>query len=91
MSINFLSNSVSVLIYAIGSTLFAYQINEIMQKNDEPNTTLKNFIKVTNVIIQKIKEQNMPKEDVEKVLNLINEVKDLCSIEQTNSHIEEEG
>ena len=33
----------------------------------------------------------MPKEDVEKVLNLINEVKDLCSIEQTNSHIEEEG
>ena len=65
-------------------------INEIMQKNDEKNSSLKNFMKVTTVIIDKIKEKNMSKEDIEKILKVINELKDLCSMKQNNSHIKGE-
>ena len=40
--------------------------------------------------LEKRLEKNMSKEDIEKILNVINELKDLCSMKQNNSHIEEE-
>lgn len=64
-------------------------INEILQKDDRANSSLKNFLKVTNTFIEKLKEKNISKEDVEKVLELVNQVQKLCIVEK-NSNIKGE-
>lgn len=64
-------------------------INEILQKDNGANSSLKNFLKVTNTFIDKLKEKNISKEDIEKVLELVNQVQKLCIVEK-NSSIKEE-
>lgn len=60
-----------------------------MQKDNGANSSLKNFLKVTNTFIDKLKEKNISKEDIEKVLELVNQVQKLCIVEK-NSSIKEE-
>ena len=64
-------------------------INKILQKDNGANSSLKNFLKATNTFIDKLKEKNISKEDIKKVLELVNQVQKLCIVEK-NSSIKEE-
>ena len=64
-------------------------INEILKKDNGANSSLKSFLKVTNTFIDKLKEKNISKEDIKKVLELVNQVQKLCIVEK-NSSIKEE-
>lgn len=55
-------------------------IEEIMQKDDKPNSSLKNFVKVANAFIETLENQNseMKQEEVENVVKLIGKINELC-------------
>lgn len=62
-------------------------IDEIRSKTGVNNTNLKKFLKVTNSFINDLKEQSeeMSKNNIEKVLKLVDEVKELCSVEKVET------
>lgn len=59
-------------------------IDEIYSKTSEANTNLDKFVKVTNSFKKYLKEQSeeLSKENFEEVLKLVDELKDLCSVEE---------
>ena len=56
-------------------------IETIIEKDDKSKTSFKNFVKVTNDLIEKIENQNqeMNQEEIENVLELLEKVKNLCA------------
>ena len=69
-------------------------IEEICNDTNEQNIKLKKFVKVTTSFINDLKEQSeeMSKDNIEEVLKLVDEVKELCSIEPVEteeSNVEE--
>lgn len=59
-------------------------INEICEDNSTTNSNLNKFVKITNFFIKDLKEQaeTLPKEKFEEVLKLVEQVKELCVIEE---------
>lgn len=57
-------------------------IESIIQKEDKSKTSFKNFVKVTKTFIETFENQTqeIKKEEVKEVLELIENVKDLCKI-----------
>lgn len=56
-------------------------IEAIIEKEDKSKTSFKNFVKVTNDLIEKIENQSqeMNQEGIENVLELLEKVKNLCA------------
>lgn len=57
-------------------------IEDVREKKDKSKTSFKNFVKVTKTFIETFgnQTQEMKKEEVKEVLELIENVKDLCKI-----------
>lgn len=66
-------------------------IQAICANGNEDNCNVEKFISATNTLIKELKDQAMPKEKLEKVLKVINEVQDLCTIEENNKEVEKEA
>jgi len=66
-------------------------IQEIMQGDNNSNSSFKNFVKFTELLIKDLeKSEDIPKKDIEKIWNLIEKVKTVCPFTQKNQIISEE-